>query len=181
MKPVVVLIGRPNVGKSTLFNRLTRSRAALVADIPGMTRDRQYGDGRIGDRPYFVIDTGGVVETLSANAPRKELTGSVSAQTRQALSEADAAIVLVDGREGLQPADRELMHDLRRLDKPLWLAVNKTEGLDDDLATADYHALGAGEPFPISSAHGTGVEELMERVLADLPHIEIQNEARDEA
>lgn len=180
MKPVVVLIGRPNVGKSTLFNRLTRSRAALVADVPGMTRDRQYGDGRVGDRPYFVVDTGGVVDTLAGKSPsRSELVGSVSAQTRQALTEADSAIVIVDGREGLQPGDHELVRELRRLGKPLWLAVNKTEGKDTDVVAAEFHALGLGEPFPISAAHGEGIDPLMERVLADLPRVEPEAEARE--
>ncbi len=178
MKPVVVLIGRPNVGKSTLFNRLTRSRAALVADMPGLTRDRQYGDGRIGDRPYFVIDTGGVVESMVEHSPKSELRGSVTAQTRQALVEADSAIVLVDARDGVQPGDRELVRELRRLGKPLWLALNKTDGLDADVAAADFHTLGLGQPIPISSAHGEGVEELMESVLADLPRVEVEDEPR---
>lgn len=179
MKPVVVLIGRPNVGKSTLFNRLTRSRAAIVVDVPGMTRDRQYGDGRLGDRPYFVVDTGGVVDTLGKNSSDSGLRGSVSAQIRQALAEADAAILLVDGREGLQPADRALVLELRRLGKPLWLAVNKTEGLDADVAVAEFHALGLNEPFPISAAHGEGIEALMERVLAGLPRVEAEVERRE--
>jgi GTP-binding protein len=179
VKPVVVLIGRPNVGKSTLFNRLTRSRAALVADVPGLTRDRQYGDGQIGDRPYFVVDTGGVMESLAGSNPREELRGSVSAQTRQALSEADSAILVVDGRDGLQPGDRQLAQELRRLGKPLWLAVNKSEALDGDVAVAEFHALGLGEPFPISAAHGEGVEELMQPVLADLPVVEIDTAPRE--
>jgi len=179
VKPVVVIIGRPNVGKSTLFNRLTRSRAALVADMPGLTRDRQYGDGRVGDRPYFVVDTGGVVDALGINAPRSELTGSISAQTRQALSEADSAILLVDGREGLHPADRELARELRRLGKPLWLVINKTENIDSDVAAAEFHALGLTDPMPISSAHGQGIDELMERVLADLPRVEPEAEQRE--
>ncbi len=179
MKPVVVLIGRPNVGKSTLFNRLTRSRAALVADMPGMTRDRQYGDGRVGDRPYFVVDTGGIVESLADNSPRNELKGSISAQTRQALTESDSAILLVDGRDGLQPADRALAQELRRLGKPLWLGVNKTEGLDTDVTTSEFHALGLGQPFPISSAHGEGIDALMARVLADLPRVEPEETPRE--
>jgi len=178
VKPVVVVIGRPNVGKSTLFNRLTRSRAALVADIPGLTRDRQYGDGLVGDRPYFVVDTGGVTESLAGNSPRQELRGSVSAQTRQALAEGDSAILLVDAREGLQPGDRELAHELRRLGKPLWLVVNKTEALDPDTAIADFHSLGLGQPYPIAAAHGEGVEELMEQVLAGLPRVEVDEAPR---
>jgi GTP-binding protein len=176
VKPVVVLVGRPNVGKSTLFNVLTRSRAALVADVPGMTRDRQYGDGRVGDRPYFVVDTGGIVDSLEGKSSREELQGWVSTQTRQALTEGDAVILLVDGRAGLQAADREIVRELRRLNKPLWLVVNKTEGLNPDVATAEFHSLGLGEPFAVSSAHGEGVELLMERVLAELPSVEVETE-----
>src|SRR3990172_9043197 len=98
MKPVVVLVGRPNVGKSTLFNRLTRSRAALVADVPGLTRDRQYGDGRVGDRPYFVVDTGGVVASLASAKEQGDVSSHVAVQVRAALAEADAVILLVDTR-----------------------------------------------------------------------------------
>jgi GTP-binding protein len=179
VKPVVVLIGRPNVGKSTLFNRLTRSRAALVADVPGLTRDRQYGDGLVGDRPYFVVDTGGVTDSLVTAISRQALRGSVSSQTRQALTEADSAILIVDAREGLQPGDREIAQELRRLGKPLWLAVNKSEAFEGEEAVAEFHALGLGEPFPISSAHGEGVEELMARVLADLPRVETEVAPRE--
>src|SRR3989344_5918232 len=124
MKQVVVLVGRPNVGKSTLFNRLTRSRAALVSDVPGVTRDRQYGDGGIGDKPYFVVDTGGIVEgvamaTASPDGDRSEMRKLISMQTREALTEGDAIILIVDGREGLPPVDRELATDIRRLGKPV--------------------------------------------------------------
>src|SRR3970282_561532 len=107
MKPVVVLVGRPNVGKSTLFNRLTRSRAAIVADEPGVTRDRQYGDGVIGDRPYYVVDTGGIVGALAERTPvARALRQWIASQVRQPLAEADAVVMLVDGREGLQLSDR---------------------------------------------------------------------------
>jgi GTP-binding protein len=169
MKPVVVIVGRPNVGKSTLFNRLTRSRAALVADAPGLTRDRQYGDGRVGDRPYLVVDTGGVVERLTALKERQTVVSHVASQVRAALAEADAVILLVDGREGLHPAERELAVDLRRDGKPVWVAVNKAEGRDPDSAVAEFHALGLGEPVAVSAAHGDGVNELMQRVLSGLP------------
>ncbi len=169
MKPVVVIVGRPNVGKSTLFNRLTRSRAALVADAPGLTRDRQYGDGRIGDRPYFVVDTGGIVTRLATAKVREDVTSHVAAQVRAALAEADAVILLVDGREGVHPVDRELATDLRRHGKPVWLAVNKAEGRDPATVAAEFYALGLGEPWAISAAHGEGVTELMQRVLAALP------------
>lgn len=176
MKPVVVLVGRPNVGKSTLFNCLTRSRAALVADMPGLTRDRQYGDGIVGDFPYFVVDTGGITEGLDVKSAPGEMQGWIKTQTRQALNEADATILLVDGRQGLHAADRELVRELRRLNKPLWLAVNKTEGLDPDVAISEFHSLGLNDMVPISTAHGHGVELLMERVLADLPHVEEETE-----
>src|SRR3989344_5759599 len=154
MKPVIVLVGRPNVGKSTLFNRLTRSRAALVADAPGLTRDRQYGDGRVGDRPYFVVDTGGVVSSLTAAKDHGDVKSGVTAQVRTALTEADAVILIVDAREGVHPADRELVADLRRQGKPVWIAVNKSEGRD---------------PVAVSAAHGEGVTDLIQRVLEKLP------------
>lgn len=169
MKPVVVLIGRPNVGKSTLFNRLTRSRSALVADAPGLTRDRQYGDGRIGDRPYFVVDTGGVVIGLAAAKDREDVLSGVAIQVRTALTEADAVILIVDALEGIHPVDRVLAADLRRLGKPVWLAVNKTEGRDPAMVTGEFYALGFGEPAAISAAHGEGVAELTQRVLEKLP------------
>jgi GTP-binding protein len=169
MKPVVVIVGRPNVGKSTLFNRLTRSRAAIVADEPGVTRDRQYGDGVIGDRPYHVVDTGGIAHALSERKGGDALRELMAAQVREALAEADAILFLVDTREGLNPLDREIAGDLRRLGKPVTLAVNKAEGMDRDAAGAEFHALGLGDPWPISSAHGEGVEDLMMQVLAPLP------------
>ncbi len=174
MKPVVVLIGRPNVGKSTLFNRLTRSRSALVADAPGLTRDRQYGDGRVGDRPYLLVDTGGIADRFMQSDKSGDeglLQEIMSAQTRQALNEADCIIFLVDGREGVTVVDQGIAADLRRLGKPVWLAVNKTEGLDPDLAVADFHELGLGQPVAISSAHGDGVAAFMHRVLAALPAV----------
>lgn len=172
MKPVVVLAGRPNVGKSTLFNRLTRSRAAIVADEPGITRDRQYGDGLIGDRPYYVVDTGGISQSLSSRAGGGQaLRELMASQVRQALAEADAVVFLVDVREGLQPFDHQIANDLRRLGKPVALAVNKSEGMEPALAAGEFHALGLGEPRPISSAHGEGVAELMDQVLAPLPHV----------
>ncbi len=174
MKPVVVLIGRPNVGKSTLFNRLTRSRSALVADVPGLTRDRQYGDGRVGDRPYLLVDTGGIADRFIQSdklGDESLLQEIMSAQTRQALDEADCIIFLVDGRESVTVADQGIAGDLRRLGKSIWLAVNKTEGLDPDLAVADFHELGLGQPVAISSTHGDGVTAFMHRVLAALPAV----------
>ncbi len=159
MLPVIALIGRPNVGKSTLFNRLTRSRDALVADYPGLTRDRQYGFGRLGPVPYLVIDTGGVAGgEVGINERMVE-------QTVRALGEADVAIVLVDGRGGLTAADEHVAELARRHANKTWLAINKTEGLDAAIASAEFHALGLGEPVAISAAHGDRVGALMEEVL----------------
>lgn len=174
MKPVVALVGRPNVGKSTLFNRLTRSRAALVADVPGLTRDRQYGDGRIGDRPYLVIDTGGILEPLDRGTTRATagIAQAIERQTRQALAEADAIVFLVDARAGASPIDHDVARSLRALGKPLTLVVNKSEGMEPALAVAEFHALGLGQPQAISAAHGEGVDELMNRVLEPLLRVD---------
>jgi GTPase len=170
MKPVVVLVGRPNVGKSTLFNRLTRSRAAIVADAPGMTRDRQYGDGVVGDRPYYVVDTGGIVDSLTERAADgRALRNLIATQVQQALAEADAVVLLLDAREGLLPLDREIANDLRRLGKPITAAVNKSEGMQPAAVVGEFYRLGLGDPCAISSAHGEGVADLMQRVLAPLP------------
>ncbi len=160
MLPVVALIGRPNVGKSTLFNRLTRSRDALVADLPGLTRDRQYGFGRLGPLPYLVIDTGGIAGGEAGISER------MAAQTVTALCEADVAIVMVDGRSGLTAADEFVADLARRHAKATWLVANKSEGLDTAIATGEFHALGLGEPVAISAAHGDRVAALMDEVLA---------------
>jgi GTP-binding protein len=177
VKPVVVLVGRPNVGKSTLFNCLTRSRHALVADEPGVTRDRQYGRGQIGDRPYLVVDTGGIVEP--ATSRDTVLAGQVARQTRQAVAEADAVLFVTDARAGLTAADREIASELRRSGRRVWLVVNKCDGLDEATALADFHALGWGEPHPISSAHNAGIETLMEQVLAEMPAVPEEESATD--
>ena len=166
MLPVIALVGRPNVGKSTLFNRLTRSRDALVADQPGLTRDRQYGIGRVGDRPYVVVDTGGI----SGDAEGVEML--MDRQVRLAIEEADHILYLVDGREGLAGADEQIAEELRRTGKPVTVVVNKSESLDRDIAAAEFHALGLGDPVPISAAHGRGVKPLMNAVLATLPPAE---------
>ena len=159
MLPVVALIGRPNVGKSTLFNRLTRSRDALVADFPGLTRDRQYGYGKLGPRPYLVVDTGGVAGGEVGIEQR------MVEQTVLALNEADAAIVMVDGRAGLTAADEHVAELARRAGASVWLVANKAEGLDADLAGAEFHSLGLGEPIAVSAAHGDRVAALMDAVL----------------
>lgn len=164
MKPTIVLVGRPNVGKSTLFNRLTRSRDALVADLPGLTRDRHYGPGRVGDRPYLVVDTGGF-EPIAKDGILFEM----AKQTLQAVDEADSVIFLVDGRNGLAPQDRVIADKLRRSRKPILLAVNKAEGMSQAMVTAEFHELGLGAPLAISSAHGDGVRELIEIALESFP------------
>jgi len=166
MLPVIALVGRPNVGKSTLFNRLTRSRDALVADTPGLTRDRQYGVGRLGPRPYVVVDTGG----LSHDAD--SLSALMDGQVQRAIDEADHLLFLVDGQDGWSPTDSEIASRLRRVGKPLTLVVNKTDQREPSLATADFHALGLGQPVAIAAVHGRGVTSLIEQVLAALPETE---------
>src|SRR5574341_1792558 len=160
MKPVIVLVGRPNVGKSTLFNRLTRSRAALMADVPDLTRDRHYGHGRVREKPFLVVDTGGFEPVA-----REGILLEMARQTRQAIDEADVVIFLVDARQGLQPQDRFIAEELRRTGRRVALAVNKAEGMAPEPAAAEFHELGLGEPVPISSAHGDHVGDLMERAL----------------
>jgi GTPase len=162
--PVIALVGRPNVGKSTLFNRLTRSRDAIVHDVPGVTRDRHYGEGRLGARPFIAIDTGG----LEPGAP-DGIFVHMARQAEQAIVESDAVVFVVDGRSGLTATDREIAARLRKLKTPRYLAVNKTEGMQPDTAVAEFHELGLGEPAAISAAHGEGVRELMELVLRRFP------------
>lgn len=175
MLPVIALIGRPNVGKSTLFNRLTKSRAALVADLPGLTRDRHYGRGRFGDQEFLVIDTGGF-EPLVKDGILHEM----ARQTEQAVAEADVVIFVLDGRTGLAPQDRVIAERLRRGGRPVLLAVNKAEGMDRAVVAAEFHELAIGQPMAISAAHGEGVRELMDEVLADLPSAETQGQADEE-
>ncbi len=162
MLPVVALVGRPNVGKSTLFNVLTGTRAAIVADVPGLTRDRQYGFGRLGPVPCVVVDTGGLVENPQG------IEAQMRAQTERAVAEADRLVLLTDARAGLSPEDQFVARELRRSGKPVTLALNKAEGLDAEIAAADFHALGFGTPLPISASHAQGCEALMEQVLAGL-------------
>src|SRR5579862_8604557 len=162
MLPVVALVGRPNVGKSTLFNVLTGTRDAIVADVPGLTRDRQYGFGRVGPFPYVVIDTGGLVENPTG------LEAQMRAQTERAVAEADRLVFLADARAGITQQDLFVARELRRARKPVTLALNKAEGLDPDLTAADFHVLGLGEPHAISASHSQGCESLMELVLAGL-------------
>jgi GTP-binding protein len=164
VKPVIALVGRPNVGKSTLFNRLTRSRDAIVHDVPGVTRDRHYGEGRLGARPFIAIDTGGL-EPRAAEG----IFVQMARQAEQAIVEADAVVFIVDSRAGLVPADRDIAQKLRRLKTPVFVAVNKSEGMQPDTAIAEFHELGLGAPAPVSAAHGEGVRELLELVLRQFP------------
>ena len=160
MKPTIVLVGRPNVGKSTLFNRLTRSRDALVADLPGLTRDRHYGIGRMGERDYLVVDTAGF-DLVAKDGVMFEM----ARQAEQAIAEADALLFLVDGRAGCTPHDEQIANYLRRANRRVHLVVNKAEGLDRALAGTDFHTLGLGEPLPVSAEHGDGVRQLIDMVL----------------
>lgn len=175
MKPVIALVGRPNVGKSTLFNRLTKSRDAIVADFAGLTRDRHYGDGRLGDREFIVIDTGGF-EPDSTTGIVKEM----AKQTKQAVAEADAVIFVVDIRLGLSAHDSEIARYLRSVNKRVHLAVNKAEGMVDSPLLAEFHELGMGEPHPISSAHGQGIRSLLDAVLEPFDATERDEDAKDE-
>lgn len=164
MIPVIALVGRPNVGKSTLFNRLTRTRDALVADFPGLTRDRQYGHAELDGCQFIVIDTGGI------EGIEQGLGSHMAQQARLAIEEADIVLFIVDARDGLMPADQQITRHLRTREKLTVLVANKTDGLDPDQATADFYALGLGEIYPIAASHGRGVTVLMEQVLQPFMH-----------
>lgn len=175
-KPVVALVGRPNVGKSTLFNRLTRSRAALVADFSGLTRDRHYGEGRVGDIPFIAIDTGGF-EPVAKDGILLEM----ARQTRQAITEADVVVFLVDARAGLNAHDHEIATLLRKSGQQrVLLAVNKAEGMGLGPAISEFHELGLGQPYPISAAHGDGIVDLIELALKDLAEPPAEEEVAEE-
>ena len=164
MKPVLVIVGRPNVGKSTLFNRLTRSRDALVADQPGLTRDRHYGHGRLGRKPYLVVDTGGFEPQA-----KEGIVHEMARQAEAAIAEADVLIFVVDARSGLVPQDKVIADLLRRSGRPVLLAVNKGEGMNRAVTGAEFFELGCGHPYVISSAHGDGVTELVDIALEPFP------------
>ena len=164
MIPTVVIVGRPNVGKSTLFNRLTKSRDAIVADIPGLTRDRHYGRGRVGRKSYIVVDTGGL-EPVSPDG----VMHAMAQQTLLAIDEADAVVLLVDGRQGLTTQDRAIAGQLRKTGRKVWLVVNKAEGMQPATVSADFHELALGDPLAISAAHGEGVSDLADLITADFP------------
>lgn len=165
-KPIIALVGRPNVGKSTLFNRLTKTRDAIVADYPGLTRDRQYGTGRVGDYPYIVVDTGGLSGEADGVDPL------MAGQVQQALEEAHAIFFLTDGRAGVTPADEAIAQFVRGYGKPVQLLVNKTEGCNLSVLTAEFYSLGLGEPIGISSAHGDNVAEAVDELIERLPAVE---------
>ncbi|WP_075792541.1 ribosome biogenesis GTPase Der [Massilia putida] len=160
MKPVIALVGRPNVGKSTLFNRMTRSRDALVADLPGLTRDRHYGEGRMGERPFLVIDTGGFEPVA-----KEGIMHEMALQTRQAVAEADVVMFIVDGRQGLTPHDKTITDFLRKSGRKVMLVVNKSEGMKYTSVTAEFYELGMGDPYVISAAHGDGVLDLVNEAI----------------
>ena len=163
MLPVVTLVGRPNVGKSTLFNRLTGTRDALVADFPGLTRDRQYGVGRLGPGPYVVVDTGGL------SGESEGVDGLMERQVQRAIAEADHLLLMVDARDGCTGTDQDIAERLRRTGKAVTLVVNKTDHADPEVAAAEFHRLGLGRPFPIAATQGRGVTALIEHVLSLLP------------
>ena len=175
MLPTLVLVGRPNVGKSTLFNRLTRSRDALVADQPGLTRDRHYGRGRVGERPFLVVDTGGLEPVA-----KEGILFEMAKQTRQAVDEADVVLFLVDGRQGCTPQDKIIAEQLRKTGRPVLLLVNKAEGMQRVAVTNEFFELGIGEPLPISSAHGENVTEMVERALEEVPPQEDEDEEKSD-
>lgn len=173
MLPVIALVGRPNVGKSTLFNRLTRTRDAIVADFPGLTRDRQYGQGRVGPRPYLLIDTGGFEPVKSEG-----IVKAMASQAELAIEEADVVLFLTDARAGLTPHDMRIAQHLRRANRKVILLVNKAEGLSE-VAKAEFYELGLGEPYLISGAHGQGVQAVISLALEDFPEDEDDELARD--
>ena len=175
MKPVIALVGRPNVGKSTLFNRLTRSRDAIVADYAGLTRDRHYGQGRHGRHSFIVIDTGGFEPDAESGIYRE-----MAKQTRQAVAEADVVVFVVDARSGLSAQDHDIANELRRIGKPCVLVANKAEGMREGVQLAEFFELGLGEVLPVSAAHGEGVRSLIERALEPL-HLPEEDEDEAEA
>jgi GTP-binding protein len=163
MLPTLALVGRPNVGKSTLFNRLTKTRNALVADIPGLTRDRHYGRARSGEREFLVVDTGGFEPVATSG-----ILFEMAKQAKTAIAESDVVVFVVDAREGLAPQDHAIAQLLRRSGRPIVLAVNKAEGLSP-ARIAEFHELGLGEPLPISAAHGENVRDLVDIALDQVP------------
>jgi GTP-binding protein len=173
MKPVIAIVGRANVGKSTLFNRMTKSRDAIVADFAGLTRDRHYGDGRLGEREFIVVDTGGFEP-----AKPEGVVAEMARQTKQAVAEADVVVFVVDVRAGLSGQDHDIARYLRQAGKRVVLAANKAEGMSESPLLAEFHELGLGQPHPVSAAHGEGVRSLLEAALEGLPFDDEPTEAR---
>jgi GTPase len=176
VKPVIALVGRPNVGKSTLFNRLTRSRDAIVADFAGLTRDRHYGNARHGKHEFIVIDTGGFEPTAETG-----IYMEMAKQTRQAVAEADVVVFVLDARDGLSAQDHDIAGYLRKLGKPTILAANKAEGMTEGMQLTEFYELGLGEVHPVSAAHGQGIRSLFENALESLvlPDEEEEGEPQD--
>ncbi len=174
MKPVLALVGRPNVGKSTLFNRLTKSRDAIVADFAGLTRDRHYGQGRLGKREFIVIDTGGFEPDASSGIYKE-----MAKQTQQAVAEADVVIFVVDARNGLSAQDHDIANYLRRIGKPCLLVANKAEGMKEGVQLVEFYELGLGEVLPVSAAHGQGVRGMLEEAL-DALHLPDEDDEAEE-
>jgi GTP-binding protein len=174
MIPVVALVGRPNVGKSTLFNRLTRSRDALVADYAGLTRDRKYGEAVIDDRRFMLIDTGGI------SGDEAGIDAEMANQSWQAVDEADIVLFIVDARQGLTAADEMIAVELRQRGRPFHLIANKIDGINEEVALADFYALGVNDIEGISASHGRGVRQMIERVFGDLPAPEVDEQASAE-
>lgn len=171
MLPVIALVGRPNVGKSTLFNQITRSRDALVANFPGLTRDRKYGEARMDTRPFIVIDTGGI------RGDEQGIDTQMAGQSLLAIEEADAVLFLVDAREGLSPIDESLAKHLRQRNKSFHLVVNKIDGINEEIAVSDFYALGVDSMHAIAASQGRGVRAMIEKILADYPEEESERSA----
>ena len=176
MKPVLALVGRPNVGKSTLFNRLTKTRDAIVADFAGLTRDRHYGNARLGSHEFIVIDTGGFEPDASSGIYKE-----MAKQTRQAVAEADVVVFVVDARDGLSAQDHDISNYLRRLGKPCLLVANKAEGMQEGHQLTEFYELGLGEVLPVSAAHGQGIRSMVELALEPLHLPEVDDEPELEA
>ncbi|MEY2684264.1 MAG: hypothetical protein RJA09_1408 [Pseudomonadota bacterium] len=176
MKPVIALVGRPNVGKSTLFNRLTHTRDAIVADFPGLTRDRHYGNARLGNRSFIVIDTGGFEPDAGSG-----IFHEMARQTQQAVAESDVVVFVLDARAGLSAQDHDIAKYLRRLGKPCLLVANKAEGMKAGAQLSEFYELGLGEVLPVSAAHGQGVRSMIESALEKLPWPDAALDATDEA
>ena len=174
MKPVIALVGRPNVGKSTLFNRLTKTRDAIVADFAGLTRDRHYGNGKHGKREYIVIDTGGFEPDASSG-----IFHEMARQTQQAVAEADVVVFVLDARAGLSAQDHDIARYLRRLGKPCVLAANKAEGMLEGVQLSEFYELGLGQVNAVSASHGQGVRDLLEYALNALPSTDVDDSDED--